>query len=116
MQAEGSGRASVLHGMTALAVSAAICHAAHVASVACSQPGMAIPIATAITVALATAAPSAFEPLIASADCLAAILMQVREDCPPIPSPNAGRAAVPRALNNKPKEMQKPGSRVSGPR
>lgn len=78
VQPEGSGRATVLHGMTAVALSAAICHAASVASVAWGQPGMAIPIATAITVAIATAAPRLVEPLVSSAECLAAILMQVR--------------------------------------
>lgn len=68
---------TVLHGMTALATSAAICHAAHQLAVAAGSASASIPIATAITVTLATLVPNVLQPLTSSAEGLAAILMQV---------------------------------------
>ena len=77
MQAELEQPMTVLHGMTALAVSAAICHAAHLIADAFSLAGMSIPIATALSVLVATLFPAALRPLTSSAEGLAAILMQV---------------------------------------
>jgi hypothetical protein len=48
---------NVLHGTTALAVSATICHASFCIASALGQPAMHIPIITAVTVTLATVLP-----------------------------------------------------------
>jgi hypothetical protein len=67
-----------LHGMTAVALSAAICHIAHITAGAIRQPEMSIPIATGIIVVLATVASGLLRPLASSANLLATILMQAR--------------------------------------
>ena len=81
MQEEAQQPITVLHGLTAVAISAVICHAADLLAAALALKGMSIPIATAITVVLATALPDLLGPLIASAEGLAAILMQVSLHC-----------------------------------
>ncbi len=68
---------SVLHGATALALSAALCHAGGALAAAAGSPGAAITATTALTVGLATAAPRLVAPLVPSGAGLAAILMQV---------------------------------------
>lgn len=77
VQEETEQPITVLHGLTAVAISAAICHVADLTARAFALTGMSIPIATAITVGLATAFPRVLGPLVASAEGLAAILMQV---------------------------------------
>lgn len=69
---------TVLHGTTALALSAAICHAAYCLAAAIGQPAMHIPIITALTVVLATLVPRVLAPIVASGEAIAAVLMQVR--------------------------------------
>jgi hypothetical protein len=81
MQDEIDQPITVLNGMTALAISAAICHAASLLATASQLTGMMIPIATALSVALATLVPAALRPLTSSAEGLAAILMQARKCC-----------------------------------
>jgi len=68
---------TVLEGLTAVAISACICHAGTCAAAALGAPGQSITIITGITVALATAAPKLLAPLVPSAEGLAQILMQV---------------------------------------
>ncbi len=68
---------SVLHGATALALSAALCHAGGALAAAAGAPGTAITATTALTVGLATAAPRLVAPLVPSGAGLAAILMQI---------------------------------------
>lgn len=70
---------TVLEGAVALAVATVLCHAAQLLAVAWGAPGMMIPIVTALTVALATLAPSVLAPLQNSAEAMACIIMQA---CP----------------------------------
>ncbi|KAF5841251.1 hypothetical protein DUNSADRAFT_13705 [Dunaliella salina] len=67
----------ILEGLTALTISAVICHIATCLAGALGAPGQSITIITALTVMLATAAPKALAPLVGSAEGLAQILMQV---------------------------------------
>lgn len=62
----------------ALGVAMVLCHAGQVLAVAWGAPGMMIPIVTALTVAVATLAPSVLAPLRGSAEAMACILMQAR--------------------------------------
>lgn len=57
-------------------LSAGICFASDLIARAIHQPSYQICIATAITVALATAVPKALKPIVSSAEGLAAILLQ----------------------------------------
>ncbi len=68
---------TVPEGLAALAISAAICYVAHGLARAVGMLEQFITIVTAITVLLATAWPAKLEPLVMSAEGLAAILMQV---------------------------------------
>lgn len=68
---------NVLHGATAVALSAAICYAGHSIAAAINYKGGAITVITALTVTLATMAPKVVAPLIPSGEGLAAILIQV---------------------------------------
>ena len=68
---------TVLHGATALAVSAAICYAGTSAAAALRYRGGSITVITAITVTIATCLPRLVAPLTASGEGLAAILMQL---------------------------------------
>ena len=68
---------TVKEGAAALAVAVGLCHAGQVLAVAWGVPGLMIPIVTALTVAVATLAPSVLAPLQSSADAMACILMQV---------------------------------------
>ena len=76
---DSKSQMTILGGMTALALSAVICHIGRALAVAIGLPGMLIPIITVITVTLATAFPKPLKALSESAEALAAILMQV---CP----------------------------------
>jgi hypothetical protein len=82
VQDENARSMNVLHGTTALAVSATICHASFCIASALGQPAMHIPIITAVTVTLATVLPRALTPIVPSGEAIAAVLMQVR---PPFP-------------------------------
>ena len=77
LQEETDRSMNVLHSTTAIAISAIICHVSMSAALALSLPGMHIPIITAVTVTLATLFPKQLEPLVASAEGLAAVLMQL---------------------------------------
>lgn len=76
---DSKSQMTILGGMTALALSAVICHIGRALAVAIGLPGMLIPIITVITITLATAFPKPLKALSESAEALAAILMQV---CP----------------------------------
>ena len=68
---------SVLHGATAIALSAAICALGTAIAAALNYRGGSITVITGLTVALATLAPKVVAPLIPSGEGLAAILMQL---------------------------------------
>lgn len=68
---------TVLHGATAIALSATICTLGTAIAAALSYRGGAITVITGITVALATCAPRLLAPIIPSGEGLAAILMQL---------------------------------------
>jgi len=74
---EGSRPFSAVDGIVSLAVSAAVCFAAARVCAAWSLRGLLIPVATAITVALATAFPARMGRLVPSGEAIAAILMQL---------------------------------------
>lgn len=76
---------SVLEGSMALAVAMMLCHGGQFLAVACGAPGMMIPIVTALTVALATIAPTVLAPLQSSAEAMACIIMQARTFLPTLP-------------------------------
>lgn len=67
----------MLEAATAVALSAAICYLGVLAEAWLQLPGTLIPCATAITVLLATAAPRLLAPMVASAEGIATILMNV---------------------------------------
>lgn len=74
---DSKSQMTILGGMTALALSAVICHVGRLLAVALGLPGMLIPIITILTVMLATAFPKPLKALSTSAEALAAVLMQV---------------------------------------
>lgn len=89
---------SVLHASTALALSSALCFVGTSIAAAINYKGGAITVITALTVALATAAPRLLAPLTASGEGIAAILMQARGSCAALPGCRAlGPAALPHA-------------------
>jgi hypothetical protein len=68
---------TVPEGLAALSISAVVCYVAHGLARAIGLPEQFITVVTAITVLLATAMPAKLQPLVPSAEGLAAILMQV---------------------------------------
>lgn len=90
---------TVLHGTTALALSAAICHAAHCLAAAIGQPAMHIPIITGLTVVLATLVPRMLAPIVASGEAIAAVLMQVRR-CTCLRTVSVPTASMRRMIKN----------------
>ena len=70
-------RLQVLEGTTAVALSALICYVGSQWAVALDLGGASIPIITALTVLLATLVPNLLQPLVASGEGLAAIIMSV---------------------------------------
>lgn len=74
---DSKSQMTILGGMTAIALSAVICHVGRCLASAIGQPGMLIPIITIMTVTLATVIPKTVKSLSESAEALAAVLMQV---------------------------------------
>ena len=68
---------TLFDGLTAVAISGALCAAGAALAAAAGAPGAVVPAATALAVALATLAPAALAPLSPSADAIAACLLQV---------------------------------------
>jgi uncharacterized membrane protein len=66
-----------LPSATAVALAACLCHAGALLSSALGAPGGTIPAATALTVALATAAPRALAPLVPSGEAVANVLLHI---------------------------------------
>jgi hypothetical protein len=64
--------------MMAVGLSSAICYLGSSLAAAWAMPSQSITIITALTLALASAAPKALAPLAASGEGLALMLMQVR--------------------------------------
>lgn len=75
---DSKSKMTILGGMTAVAISTAVCHVSQCIAMAIGLPGMLIPIITVITVGLATAFPKQLRELSESAEALAAVLMQVQ--------------------------------------
>ncbi|EFJ49253.1 hypothetical protein VOLCADRAFT_120770 [Volvox carteri f. nagariensis] len=74
----GSGKViTVPEGLAALSISAAVCYVCVSAARVWGIPGQSITLITALTVALATAAPRQLAPLVPSAEGLAQLLMQI---------------------------------------
>lgn len=71
----------VMEGCVALAFSAAVCYVAAEIQVAFQMSGFLIPIATAITVAVATCAPQLLAPLKSSAEGIASLFMMLFFAC-----------------------------------
>lgn len=67
----------MLEGATAVALSALICYVGSQWAVALNLGGASIPIITALSVLLATLMPNQLQPLVASGEGLAAIIMSV---------------------------------------
>ncbi|KAK9835862.1 hypothetical protein WJX74_009704 [Apatococcus lobatus] len=67
----------VLEGATAVALSALICYVGNQWAVALNLGGASIPIITALSVVLATLIPNLLQPLVASGEGLAAIIMSL---------------------------------------
>ncbi|KAK9813720.1 hypothetical protein WJX73_005290 [Symbiochloris irregularis] len=68
---------TVLEGATAVALSTALCYLSSIIAAWMNVPSALIPVATALTVALATAIPKVLAPLVASGEGIAAILLHV---------------------------------------
>lgn len=68
---------TVLHGATAIAVSAVLCYLGTTVARVIGYRGGSITVITALTVTLATAVPGFLAPLISSGNVLAAIMMQL---------------------------------------
>jgi hypothetical protein len=67
-----------MEGLFALCISTAICFTATTVTSRLGATGQTLTLITALTVAVATLFPRRLEPIIPSAEGLAAILMQVR--------------------------------------
>lgn len=80
-KAPGGGGIKVMEGSAAVAFSAAVCYIAVEIQVALQMGGFLIPIATAITVAVATIAPKWLAPLESSAEGIASLFMMMFFAC-----------------------------------
>ena len=98
LAAEALG-AQVLEGATALALSMVLCWAGSWLASLWGLSGTLIPIATALTVALATLFPTLLQPLVASGEGIAAIVLHVRHPAACPVAPASVLASLPASLS-----------------